>query len=61
MVRVPDARSHCERAGHMAPLAEPDYMYGERQWRGDFAGHRWTFTETRDKPADVGRSVPNPD
>ena len=50
MVRVPDARSHCERArAHGAViLAEPaDYMYGERQYGAeDFAGHRWTFTET---------------
>jgi hypothetical protein len=24
-----------------------DYMYGERQYGAeDFAGHRWTFTET---------------
>lgn len=44
MVRVPDARSHCERArAHGAViLAEPaDYMYGERQYGAeDFAGHR---------------------
>src|SRR3984957_11625181 len=50
MVRVPHARSHCERArAHGAViLAVPaDYMYGERQYVAeDFAGHRWTFTET---------------
>lgn len=50
MVRVDDAKAHCERArAHGARiLTEPaDYMYGERQYGAeDFAGHRWTFTET---------------
>ena len=50
MVRVDDARAHCERArAHGARiLMEPtDQMYGERQYGAeDFAGHRWTFTET---------------
>ena len=67
MVRVPDARSHCERAqAHGAIiLTQPaDYMYGERQYGADdFAGHRWTFTET---PADTdlqtwGGQYLNPD
>lgn len=38
VVRVPDARSHCESArGRGAViLAEPaDYMYGERQYGAD--------------------------
>ena len=50
MVRVEDARSHCERArAHGARiLMEPtDFEYGERQYSAeDHAGHRWTFSET---------------
>jgi len=50
MVRVEDARAHCERArdAGAASLDEPtDYMYGERQYSTeDLAGHRWTFTES---------------
>lgn len=50
MVRVNDARAHCERArGHGARiLAEPtDFPYGERQYvTEDLAGHHWIFTET---------------
>lgn len=50
MVRVDDARAHCDRArGHGARiLAEPtDMEYGERQYTAeDLAGHRWTFSET---------------
>ncbi len=50
MVRVDDARSHCERArGHGARiLMEPtDFEYGERQYNAeDPAGHHWTFSET---------------
>ena len=67
MVRVPDARSHCERArAHGAViLAEPaDYMYGERQYGAeDFAGHRWTFTETLadTDPQTWGGQYLNPD
>ena len=67
MVRVPDARSHCERArAHGAViLAEPaDYMYGERQYGAeDFAGHRWTFTETLSDtdPQTWGGQYLNPD
>jgi uncharacterized glyoxalase superfamily protein PhnB len=50
MVRVDDARAHCERArGHGARiLMEPtDFEYGERQYEAqDPFGHQWTFTET---------------
>ena len=50
VVRVEDARAHCEhaRAGgariHMEPT---DFEYGERQYSAeDLAGHHWTFSET---------------
>jgi uncharacterized glyoxalase superfamily protein PhnB len=50
MVRVADARAHCERArAHGATiLMEPvDFEYGERQYEAaDLAGHQWTFSET---------------
>ena len=50
MVRVEDARAHCERArAHGARiLAEPnDFPYGERQYTAeDPAGHHWTFSQT---------------
>jgi uncharacterized glyoxalase superfamily protein PhnB len=50
MVRVPDANSHHERARqHGARILNPptDYPYGERQYNvQDFAGHRWTFTQS---------------
>jgi uncharacterized glyoxalase superfamily protein PhnB len=50
MVRVEDARAHCDRArAHGARiLMEPtDFEYGERQYTAeDPAGHRWTFSET---------------
>lgn len=50
MVRVEDARAHCERArAHGARIVmEPtDFEYGERQYTAeDPAGHRWTFSET---------------
>jgi uncharacterized glyoxalase superfamily protein PhnB len=50
LVRVDDARGHCERArAHGARiLMEPtDQAYGERQYNAeDFAGHQWTFSET---------------
>jgi uncharacterized glyoxalase superfamily protein PhnB len=50
MVRVDDARAHCERAGAHGALIlmEPtDYEYGERQYHAqDPAGHQWTFSET---------------
>jgi uncharacterized glyoxalase superfamily protein PhnB len=50
MVRVEDARVHCERARAQGAriLMEPtDFEYGERQYNAeDPFGHRWTFTET---------------
>jgi uncharacterized glyoxalase superfamily protein PhnB len=50
LVRVEDARAHCEHArAHGAKiLMEPtDFEYGERQYSAeDHAGHRWTFSET---------------
>lgn len=50
VVRVDDARAHCERArSHGARIVmEPtDFEYGERQYAAeDPAGHRWTFSET---------------
>jgi uncharacterized glyoxalase superfamily protein PhnB len=58
MVRVSDARAHCESARtHGARiLMEPtDFEYGERQYAAeDPAGHRWTFSETL---ADVAPEV----
>jgi uncharacterized glyoxalase superfamily protein PhnB len=50
LVRVDDARAHCEHArAHGAQiLMEPtDFEYGERQYHAqDPAGHQWTFSET---------------
>jgi uncharacterized glyoxalase superfamily protein PhnB len=50
MVRVDDAKAHCERARRAGAeiLMEPkDFEYGERQYTArDLAGHRWTFSET---------------
>lgn len=50
MVRVDDARAHCEhaRAQGAKILEEPrDFEYGERQYTvEDFAGRQWTFSET---------------
>jgi uncharacterized glyoxalase superfamily protein PhnB len=50
LVRVEDARAHCEQArAHGARiLMEPtDFEYGERQYHAeDLAGHQWTFSET---------------
>jgi uncharacterized glyoxalase superfamily protein PhnB len=50
MVRVADARAHCEHArAHGAEIVEEptDFEYGERQYMAaDPAGHRWTFSET---------------
>jgi uncharacterized glyoxalase superfamily protein PhnB len=65
MVRVEDARAHCERAReHGAKiLMEPtDFEYGERQYAAeDPAGHRWTFSETlRDaRPEEWGGTTRN--
>jgi uncharacterized glyoxalase superfamily protein PhnB len=50
VVRVDDARAHCERAREHGAriLMEPvDFEYGERQYTAaDLAGHQWTFSET---------------
>ena len=50
MVRVDDARAHCEHAReHGARIVtEPtDFPYGERQYTAvDLAGHQWTFSQT---------------
>ncbi len=50
MVRVDDARAHCERARTQGAriLMEPtEFEYGECQYAAeDPFGHRWTFTET---------------
>jgi uncharacterized glyoxalase superfamily protein PhnB len=50
MVRVEDARAHCERArAHGAKVIDElrDFEYGERQYSAaDLAGHQWTFSET---------------
>ena len=50
LVRVENARAHCERAraGGARILMEPtDMPFGERQYNAeDLAGHHWTFTET---------------
>jgi len=63
VVRVDDARAHCERArSHGARIVmEPtDWEYGERQYAvEDPAGHRWTFSETLEDvdPADWGGTL----
>ena len=50
VVRVDDAKAHCEnaRANGARILMEPtDFEYGERQYSAeDPAGHQWTFSET---------------
>ena len=50
MVRVHDARAHCERArvhGACIVMEPTDFEYGERQYGAeDPAGHRWTFSQT---------------
>ncbi len=50
MVRVPDARTHCERArehGARIVMEPTDFEYGERQYTAeDLAGHQWTFSQT---------------
>jgi uncharacterized glyoxalase superfamily protein PhnB len=66
MVRVDDARAHCERArSHGARIVmEPtDFAYGERQYTADDpAGHRWTFSQTLDDvdPASWGGELVAP-
>jgi uncharacterized glyoxalase superfamily protein PhnB len=50
MVRVEDARAHCEHArthGASIVMEPTDFEYGERQYTAeDPAGHQWTFSET---------------
>jgi len=50
VVRVEDARAHCERARARGAriVDEPrDFEFGERQYTAeDPAGHQWTFSET---------------
>ena len=50
VVRVDDARAHCEHArahGAKILMEATDFEYGERQYSAeDHAGHRWTFSET---------------
>jgi uncharacterized glyoxalase superfamily protein PhnB len=50
LVRVDDAHAHCARArehGARILLEPTDWPYGERQYEAqDFAGHRWTFSQT---------------
>jgi uncharacterized glyoxalase superfamily protein PhnB len=65
VVRVEDAKAHCEhaRANGANILMEPtDFEYGERQYEAeDPFGHRWTFSETlRDiNPEDWGGTTRN--
>ena len=66
IVRIEDARAHCEHArAHGAEIRmEPtDFEYGERQYAAeDHAGHRWTFSETlRDvEPEEWGGTLVEP-
>jgi len=50
LVRVEDAKAHCERAranGARILMEPTDFEYGERQYEAeDPAGHRWIFSET---------------
>jgi len=50
LVRIEGLDGHCARAlAHGARIVrEPaDHVFGERQYTAeDFAGHRWTFSET---------------
>jgi uncharacterized glyoxalase superfamily protein PhnB len=50
LVRVQDARAHCDRArahGARIVLEPTDFEYGERQYGAeDPFGHQWTFSET---------------
>jgi uncharacterized glyoxalase superfamily protein PhnB len=50
VVRVEDARAHCERArehGAEINMEPTDFEYGERQYAAlDPFGHQWTFSET---------------
>jgi uncharacterized glyoxalase superfamily protein PhnB len=50
LVRVEDARAHCERArsvGARIVMEPTDMAFGERQYTAmDPVGHQWTFSET---------------
>jgi uncharacterized glyoxalase superfamily protein PhnB len=50
VVRVDDARAHCEHArahGAVIRMEPTDFEYGERQYEAeDLGGHRWIFSET---------------
>jgi uncharacterized glyoxalase superfamily protein PhnB len=50
LVRVEDARAHCERAravGALILMEPTDMPFGERQYTAeDLEGHHWTFSET---------------
>jgi uncharacterized glyoxalase superfamily protein PhnB len=50
MVRVDDARAHCEHArehGARIVMEPSDFEFGERQYSAeDLAGHQWTFSQT---------------
>jgi uncharacterized glyoxalase superfamily protein PhnB len=65
VVRVDDARAHCEHArarGARIRMEPTDFEYGERQYEAeDPAGHRWTFSETlRDaEPEEWGGTTRN--
>jgi uncharacterized glyoxalase superfamily protein PhnB len=64
MVRVNDIDAHFEHAvrnGAVMVYPPEDYPYGERQYMvEDFAGHRWTFTQTISDvaPEDWGGTTP---
>jgi uncharacterized glyoxalase superfamily protein PhnB len=66
VVRVEDAKAHCERArqhGARIVMEPTDFEYGERQYTAeDLAGHRWTFSETLAyvDPADCGGELVAP-
>jgi uncharacterized glyoxalase superfamily protein PhnB len=66
LVRVDDARAHCERArsnGAQIVMEPTDFEYGERQYAAeDPAGHRWTFSETLEDvdPANWGGTLVGP-
>lgn len=65
MVRVPDVdahHAHAVRRGATVVTPPEDYPYGERQYMvEDFAGHRWTFTQTIADvaPEDWGGTTPS--
>ena len=67
LVRVDDARAHCERAkanGARILMEPTDFEYGERQYAAeDLAGHQWTFSETLEDvaPEDWGGELVTPD